>query len=184
MGRGYNVYQSREFSFSGLHSTKWLWMGKYCTYLELNASQGAPKHCQTFDSFTQFWSRAQLRSPRGSLEGASKFVNAKLARNMVSLLERNSSWNMVVNKFWGSFEAPLRLLRGDLNCALVQNWVNESKVWQCLGAPWDSLNSRYVPYFTIRSQFWAVRAWKEKSPPLKDSGLPPDFHKKSGGEPV
>ena len=29
-------------------------MGKYGTYLEFNASQGAPKHCQTFDSFTQF----------------------------------------------------------------------------------------------------------------------------------
>ena len=62
--------------------------------------------------------------------------------------------------------------------------LNESKVWQCLGASWDAFNSRYVPYFPIRSQFLAVQAWKEKFPALKNIGHPPDFHKKSGGEPV
>ena len=43
-----------NFPFQACTAQNWLWMGKYCTYLELNASQGAPKHCQTFDSFTQF----------------------------------------------------------------------------------------------------------------------------------
>ena len=43
-----------NFPFQAWTAQNWLWMGKYGTYLELNASQGAPKHCQTFDSFTLF----------------------------------------------------------------------------------------------------------------------------------
>ena len=73
---------------------------------------------------------------------------------------------------------------GDLKWALAQDWVGESKVWQCLGASWDLQNSRYVPYLPIHSRLWAVRACKEKLHAFKDIGLPPDFHKKSGGEPV
>ena len=81
-------------------------------------------------------------------------------------------------------EANWRRTGGDLKWALAKHWVGESRVGQCLGASWDVLNSRYVPYLPIRSQFWAVRAREEKLPAFKDIGLPPDFHKKSGGEPV
>ena len=111
-----------------------------------------------------------------------------------SLLERILPQNLFtagkksVLKYGGKhiclFEAPLRLLRGYLKCALVQNWVNESKVWQCLGASGDLQNSRFVPYFPIQSQFCAVQAWKGKFSALIDIVHPPDFHKKSGGEPV
>ena len=48
--------------------------------------------------------------------------------------------------------------------------MSESEVGQCLGASWDLLNSRYVPYLPIRSQFWAVRARKQKLPSFKDIG--------------
>ena len=162
-----------NFPFQACTAQNWLWMGKYCTYLELNASQGAPKHCQTFDSFTQFWTSAQLRSPRESLEGASRFVNHHISTRISFQQWNHISVNMVVSKFWGSFEAPLRLPRCDLKC--VQNWVNESKVWQCLGASWDAFNSRYVPYFPIRNQFCAVQAWKGKFPALVDIVPPSHF---------
>ena len=104
-------------------------------------------------------------------------------RNMVSLLERNQRWNMVANKIGGYRRLP-EAPGGDLKWALAKHWVSETRVGQCLGASWDALKSRYVPYLFIRGWFWSVRAWKEKFPPLIDIGLPPDFHKKSGGEPV
>ena len=47
-------FKAGNFSFQACTAKNWLRMGKYGTYLELNASQGAPKHCQTFDSFIQF----------------------------------------------------------------------------------------------------------------------------------
>ena len=91
---------------------------------------------------------------------------------------------MQCNQTGGDLGATWGRPGGDLKWALAQDWVGESKVWQCLGASWDLQNSRYVPYLPIRSRFWAVRACKEKLPTFKDIGLPPDFHKKSGGEPV
>ena len=96
-------------------------------------------------------------------------------RNMVSLLERNPRWNMVANRIGGASEAHRRRTGGDLKLALAQHWVSESEVWQWLGASLDLLNSRCVPYFPIRSQFWAVRAWKEKYPAFKDIGPPTHF---------
>ena len=164
-----------NFPFQACTAQNWLWMGKYGTYLELNASQGAPKHCQTFDSFIQFWTRAHLRSPRGSLKGASKEPRNLLTTILTEIWFH--CWKEILVEIWWltNLEAPLRLPRGDLKCALVQNWVNESKVWQCLGASWDAFNSRYVPYFPIRSQFWAVQARKEKLPAFKDKWV---------GEPV
>ena len=55
--------------------------------------------------------------------------------------------------------------------------------WAVHGASWDRCHSRLVSYFPIQNQFWAVRAWKEKFPALKDIGLPSDLPK-SDGEPV
>ena len=121
------------------------------------------------------------------IEGRGVFPSQKTAKEIWF-----HCWREIRDGIWWQtkLEAPggyRRLLEapgGDLKWATAKHWVSESRVGQCLGAPWDALNSRYVPYFTIRSQFWAVQARKEKFPPLKDSGLPPDFHKKSGGEPV
>ena len=50
-----------NFPFRACTAQNWLRMGKYGTYLEFCRSLEAPKHCQTFDSFTQFWTRAHLR---------------------------------------------------------------------------------------------------------------------------
>ena len=52
-----------NFSFRARTAQNWLRMGKYGTYLELNASQEAPKHCPTLDSLTQCFASAHLRSP-------------------------------------------------------------------------------------------------------------------------
>ena len=105
-------------------------------------------------------------------------------RNMDSLSEGNQwrkcSGNQIGGNLgvWGLLGATggyWGLLGGYLKCAIAQHWMSESKVGQCLGASWDLLNSRYVPYLPIRSWFWAVRAWKEKFPRFKYIGLPTHF---------
>ena len=92
-------------------------------------------------------------------------------RNVVSLLEKygftvgeKSEMEYGGKQNWRLPEAP----GGDLKWALAKHWVSESRVGQCLGAPWDALNSRYVPYLPIQSQFCAVQAWKGKFSALID----------------
>ena len=113
-------------------------------------------------------------------------------RNVVSLLEKYGftvgeiwfhCWREIRDGIWWQtkLEAPGGYRRlpeapgGDLKWALAKHWVSESRVGQCLGAPWDALKSRYVPYLSIHSWFWSVRAWKEKFPPFKDIGPPTHF---------
>ena len=69
---------------------------------------------------------------------------------------RKSGWNTVAKKW-----AP------------GQNSVCGPNVEQCRGLP----EIRLVPYFPIRGQLWAVRAWPKKFLPFKDFGLPSEFLK-------
>ena len=98
-------------------------------------------------------------------------------RNMVSLLERNQYeiWWQTKLEAPGGYRRLPEAPGGDLKWALAKHWVSESRVGQCLGAPWDALKSRYVPYLSIRGLFWSVRAWKEKFPPFKDIGPPTHY---------
>ena len=56
-------FKGGNFSFQARTAQNWLRMVKYGTYLELNRSQDAPKHCPTFDSLTQCFASAHFRSP-------------------------------------------------------------------------------------------------------------------------
>ena len=55
-----------NFSFQARTDQNQPRMDKYGTYLDFNASQGAPKHCPTLDSLTQCFARAHFRSPPGA----------------------------------------------------------------------------------------------------------------------
>ena len=55
-----------NFSFQARTDQNQPRMDKYGTYLDFNASQGAPKHCPTLDSLTQCFASAHFRSPPGA----------------------------------------------------------------------------------------------------------------------
>ena len=69
-------FKGGNFSFQARTAQNWLRMVKYGTYLELNTSQEAPKHCPTFDSLTQCFASAHFRSPpvRLQFRSPSNFV--------------------------------------------------------------------------------------------------------------
>ena len=125
---------------------------------------------------------------------------------MVSLQARNQAWNTVAKlnrrlseaveadwRLWrltggcrrltggcgGSLEATWRLSKMSSSTA-ISGWTED---WAVHGASWDPPDSRLVPNIPISNKFFAVQAWKEKFPALKDIGLPSDFLK-SDGEPV
>ena len=122
--------------------------------------------------FSNFTFPPQLSSPLFSSLFPSK---KQVLRNMDSPSERNQWQKCSGNQTGGKLGANRGQTGGNLKCAIAQHWMSESKVGQCLGASWDLLNSRYVPYLPIRSWFWAVRAWKEKFPRFKYIGLPTHF---------
>ena len=117
-----------NFSFQAHTAQNWLRMGKYGIYLEFNRSQEAPKHCQTFDSLTQYCAGVHFRSPP-----------------VLSIKDFFKERSIVAGK---ALAAHWRRTGGDLKWAPAQHWVSESKVWQCSGASSDLLNSTYVPYFS------------------------------------
>ena len=161
-----------NFSFRARTAQNWLRMGKYGTYLEFNRSQEAPKHCPTFDSLTQSCARAHFRLPPVCPRFAPSLppVCPQFDWHCISVTDFFQTvnpyfWNNSLGYHqWGQLGGYLGatwgLPGGYLKWAQAQHWMSQSKVGQCLGASWDLLNSRYVPYFPIRSWFWAVRACK------------------------
>ena len=114
------------------------------------------------------WNSTDLRKPPSTAQPSIHPFNAVLELILCcpqvapSLILTEMQWQCpsVAKSKWGQ-------TGGNLKWAPSQHWMSESKVGQCLGASWDLLNSRYVPYFPIRSWFWAVWAQKEKFPSFR-----------------
>ena len=77
--------------FQACTAQNWLRMVKYGTYLDLNTSQEAPKHCPTLDALTQCFASAHFRSPpvRLQFRSPSNFAAPPIWREIHSNLERN-----------------------------------------------------------------------------------------------
>ena len=83
-------------------------MGKYSTYLELNRSQDAPKHCPTFDSLTQCFASAHFRSPPVRLQFCSIDMKYSFTAGKKSVMEYGI-WQTKLEVHWrrtgGALEA-------------------------------------------------------------------------------
>ena len=107
--RGYNVYQSGEFSFSGLHSTKLALDGQVLHISGIERISGSPQALPNLRFIHSVLNKSTIkvasREPQRSLEGASKEPQ-DLLTTIFQLGFLSSSETI----FLSNFEAPLRLL--------------------------------------------------------------------------